>query len=113
MSEQNSREPLGVVEVDIDIENPDAAEEATEVELRAVTEMMYRERMAFPVYAASLAPGGVGCLYCFERPGAGEGHVVGVHEPQGVGGALLPIHYLLRDADGRTARIIIRAREGS
>ena len=35
-----------------------------------------------------------------------------MHEPQLLG-PLLPIDYLLIDAEGRTARIIIREREGS
>ena len=112
MPKRDWREPLAVVEVDLDIENEDAAEEAPHVELRAVTEMMQEEQMVLPVYAASLTSNGVGCLYVFEQRASGEGHVVAVHEPQVVG-PLLPIHYLLIDAEGRTARIIIRARGGS
>jgi hypothetical protein len=54
VSKPDWREPLAVVEVDLDIENEDAAEEATHVELRAVTEMMHKEKMVPPVYAASL-----------------------------------------------------------
>jgi len=112
VSKPDWREPLTVVEVDFDIENGDAAEEATHVELRAVTEMMHKEKMVPPVYAASLTPNSVGCLYVFEQHTSGEGHVVAVHEPQMLG-PLLPIHYLLIDAEGRTARIIIRERGGS
>jgi hypothetical protein len=112
VSKHDWREPLAVVEVDVDIENENAAEEATHVELRAVTEMMRKEQMVPPVYAASLTPNGVGCLYVFAQRASGEGHVVAVHEPQ-VLGPLLPIHYLLIDAEGRTARIIIRERGGS
>jgi len=112
VSKRDWREPLTVVEVDLDIENEDAAEEATHVELRAVTEMMRKEQMVPPVHAASLTSKGVGCLYVFEQRASGEGHVVAVHEPQLLG-PLLPIHYLLIDAEGRTARIIIREREGS
>lgn len=37
MSKPDWREPLAAVEVDVDIENEDAAEAATHVELRAVT----------------------------------------------------------------------------
>ena len=59
------RELLAVVEVNLDIENEDAAEEATHVELRAVTEMMHNEKMVPPVYAASLTSNGVACLYVF------------------------------------------------
>jgi hypothetical protein len=112
VSKRDWCEPLAVVEVDLDIQNEDAVEEATHVELRAVTEMMHRERMVTPVYAASLTSNGVGCLYVFEQYASDEGHVVAVHEPQ-LMGPLLPIHYLLIDAEGRTARIIIREREGS
>jgi hypothetical protein len=112
VSKPDWREPLAVVEVNLDIENEDAAEEATHVELRAVTEMMHKEKMVPPVYAASLTSNGVACLYVFEQRACGEGHVVAVHEPQLLG-PLLPIDYLLIDAEDRTARIIIREREGS
>lgn len=60
VSKRDCCEPLAVVEVDLDIENEDAAEEATHVELRAVTEMMHKANMAPPVYAASLTSNGVG-----------------------------------------------------
>ena len=68
--------------------------------------------MVPPVYAASLTSYGLGCLYVFEQGASGEGHVVAVHEPQ-VLGPLLPIHYLLIDAEAWTARIIILERGGS
>jgi hypothetical protein len=112
VSQPDWRESLAVVEVDLDIENEDAAEEATHAELRAVTEMMHKEKMVPPVYAASLTSNGVACLYVFEQHASAEGHVVAVHEPP-VLGPLLPIHYLLIDAEGRTARIIIRERRGA
>ena len=102
-------EPLAIVEVDLDFEKADWAEEATHIELRAITEMMYKEKLVFPVYAASLAPNGTGCLYLFENHDSGEGHIVAVHEPKSMG-TPFPIHYLLMDAEGRTARIIIHER---
>jgi len=54
VSKPDRRKPLTVVEVDLDIENEDAVEEATHVELRAVTKMMHKANMVPPVYAASL-----------------------------------------------------------
>jgi hypothetical protein len=105
-------ESLAIVEVHLDFEKADWAEEATHIELRAITEMMHKEKLVFPVYAASLAPNGTGCLYLFANHDSGEGHVVAVHEPKGMG-APFPIHYLLMDAEGRTARIIIQERTGS
>jgi hypothetical protein len=105
-------ESLAIVEVDLDFEKADWAEEATHIELRAITEMMHQEKLVFPVYAASLAPNGTGCLYLFANHDSSEGHVVAVHEPKGMG-APFPIHYLLMDAEGRTARIIIQERTGS
>ena len=105
-------EPLAIIEVDLDFEKEDWAEEATHIELRAITEMMYKEKLVFPVYAASLAPNGTGCLYLFENNNSGEGHIVAVHEPHGMG-APFPLHYLLMDAEGRTARIIIQERAAS
>ena len=105
-------ESLAIVEVHLNFEKADWAEEATHIELRAITEMMHKEKLVFPVYAASLAPNGTGCLYLFANHDSGEGHVVAVHEPKGMG-APFPIHYLLMDAEGRTARIIIQERAGS
>ena len=105
-------EPLAIVEVNLDFDKEDWAEQATHIELRAVTEMMYKEKLVFPVYAASLAPNGTGCLYLFESHDSAEGHIVAVHEPKGMG-APFPIHYLLMDAEGRTARIIIQERAAS
>ena len=87
-------------------------EEATHAELLTVTEMMHNEKMLPPVYAASLTSNGVGCLYVFDQCDSGEGHVVAAHEPQ-LSGPLFLIHYLLIDAEDRTARIIIRERAGS
>jgi len=112
VSKPDWREPLAVVEVNLDIRSEDAAEAATHVELRAVTETMHNEKMVPPVYAASLTSNGIGCLYVFAQRASGEGHVLAVHEPQLLG-PLLPIHYLLIDAEGRTARIIIRERGGA
>lgn len=105
-------EPLAIVEVDLDFEKADWAEEATYIELRTITELMHKEKLVFPVYAASLTPNGTGCLYLFENHDSGEGHIVAVHEPKGMSSPF-PIHYLPMDAEGRTARIIIRERVGS
>jgi hypothetical protein len=84
-------ESLAIVEVDLDFEKADWAEEATHIELRAITEMMHKEKLVFPVYAASLAPNGTGCLYLFANHDSAEGHVVAVHEPKGMGAISDPL----------------------
>jgi hypothetical protein len=110
MSKSIQREPVKVVEIDLTPEDEESAHEAAHTESRAITDTMRSEKMTLPVKVASLAVNAEGCLYRYDE--YSEGVLLcttRIGERMGV----FPVHYLLVDAKGKTARVIVRERRVS
>jgi len=110
MSKPMQREPLKIVEIDLGPEDEESAQEAAHTESRAITDMMRREKMTMPIQVASLAVNAEGCLYRYDEYSEGI-LLCTTRIGERMGG--FPVHYLLVDAKGKTARIIVRGRRGS
>src|ERR1700730_309127 len=107
MSEPMQREPLKIVEIDLGSEDEQSAHEAAHTESRAITDTMRSEKMTLPVQVASLAVNAEGCLYSYDDYSEGI-LLCTTRIGERMGG--FPVHYLLVDAKGKTARVIVRER---
>src|SRR5215469_3162721 len=94
------QEPVAVIDIDEGL-----IDEAMKRQDTALIDLM--DKMAFPVHAVTLASNGGYLLMCFSAEGK-EGQCLAEYEPPS--GLRLPIHTLLVDTNGRTARAIIRER---
>src|ERR1700676_4680951 len=110
MSKPIQREPLKIVDIDLEPEDEESAHEATHTESRAITDMMRSEKMTMPIQVASLAVNAEGCLYPYVEYTEGI-LICTTRIEERMGG--FPVHFLLVDANGKTARIIVRGRRGS
>ncbi len=99
-------EPYETVEVGIRIEiGPQTLdlENASDRLSKAIGKLLASETMVYPIHAAVLAANGSACLMRYSKDG--EVLILTEHEePQGL---LLPIHSLVMDREGYTARILI------
>jgi hypothetical protein len=110
MSKPINREPLKVVEIDLEPEDEESAHEAADTESHAIIDTMRSEKMTLPVQVASLAVNAEGCLYRYDEYNEGI-LLCTTRIGERMGG--FPVHYLLVDAKGKTARLIVRERRGS
>jgi hypothetical protein len=67
MSKPIQREPLNIVEIDLEAKDEESAHEAAHIESRAIIDTMRSENMTLPVQVASLAMNAEGCLYRFDE----------------------------------------------
>jgi hypothetical protein len=63
MSKPIQRGPLKVIEIDLEPEDEESAQEVAHTESRAIIDTMCGEKMRLPVQVASLAVNAEGCLY--------------------------------------------------
>jgi hypothetical protein len=110
MSKPIHREPLNIIEIDLEPEDEESAHEAARTESRAITDTIRSENMTLPVQVASMAVNAEGCLYRYDEYSEGI-LLCTTRIGERMGG--FPVHYLLVDAKGKTARVIVRARRGS
>jgi hypothetical protein len=116
MSKPMQHEALKIVEIelgpedDLGPEDEESAQEAAHTESRAITDMMRREKMTMPIQVASLAVNAEGCLYRYDEYSEGI-LLCTTRIGEKMGG--FPVHYLLVDSKGKTARLIVRGRRGS
>ena len=110
MSKPIDGEVLKIVEIDLGPEDEESAHEAAGAERHAISDTMRSENMTFPVQVASLAVNAEGCLYRYDEYHEGI-LLCTTRIGERMGG--FPVHYLLVDAKGKTARVIVRERRGS
>jgi hypothetical protein len=110
MSKPTQREPLKIVEIDLEPEDEGSAHEAAHTESHAISDTMRSEKMTLPVQVASLAVNAEGCLHRYDEYSEGI-LLCATRIGERMGG--FPVHYLLVDAKGKTARVIVRERRGS
>ena len=67
MSKPIQREPLKVVEIDLEPEDEESAHEVAHTESRTIIDTMRSEKMTLPVQVASLAVNAEGCLYRYDE----------------------------------------------
>jgi len=110
MSKPIQGEVLKIVGIDLGPEDEESAHEAARTESHAIGDTMRSENMTLPVQVASLAVNAEGCLYRYDEYTEGI-LLCTTRIGERMGG--FPVHYLLVDAKGKTARVIVRERRGS
>jgi hypothetical protein len=111
-SKPNERPVLKEHTVRIEVDRDVPVQKISEALTQAIGEILANEAMVFPVHVAALACNGSGHIMRFvPRDDGPGGEVEFLAEHQEGRGWMLPIHALIMDSDGHTARVIVAQRE--
>jgi hypothetical protein len=92
----------------IEVDPTDSVSETMDSIMKAITNLLAQEGMEFPVHLAMLACNGSGNLSRYTlRPNGNGADVKLLAEHNEAPGWLLPMHALLMDSAGYTARVIL------
>jgi hypothetical protein len=92
-----------IIEVDA---QTDTVENIQDAMTEAIGGLLETDGLEFPCHLATVASNGWGSIIRYTS----EGEVITLAEHEEAGGQMLPIHGVLLDTNGYTARLIVRAK---